>query len=173
MILKTHPILAITRWYFYVNLSWPCRLDISLSFLCLLLQTAYTVPILAFAFVCHPEVLPIYSELKEWVLFSYLTIIEKWWVFHNTLFSFSLQSQPKENAKCIQPVDFGHAYNVHAVGSVWLPHILRYVLLSHTQQETALGVTVVIYEIFVWCCSSISFAFSSLLSFFVHTLTNR
>uniref|UniRef100_A0A8C1XUH2 Solute carrier family 38 member 4 n=1 Tax=Cyprinus carpio TaxID=7962 RepID=A0A8C1XUH2_CYPCA len=28
-------------------------------------QTAYTVPILAFAFVCHPEVLPIYSELKE------------------------------------------------------------------------------------------------------------
>uniref|UniRef100_A0A8B9HJF8 Solute carrier family 38 member 4 n=1 Tax=Astyanax mexicanus TaxID=7994 RepID=A0A8B9HJF8_ASTMX len=27
--------------------------------------TAYTVPILAFAFVCHPEVLPIYSELKE------------------------------------------------------------------------------------------------------------
>lgn len=31
------------------------------------LQTAYTVPILAFAFVCHPEVLPIYSELKEYV----------------------------------------------------------------------------------------------------------
>uniref|UniRef100_A0A3B3ZYL5 Amino acid transporter transmembrane domain-containing protein n=1 Tax=Periophthalmus magnuspinnatus TaxID=409849 RepID=A0A3B3ZYL5_9GOBI len=28
-------------------------------------QTAYTVPILAFAFVCHPEVLPIYSELKR------------------------------------------------------------------------------------------------------------
>ncbi|XP_023664633.1 sodium-coupled neutral amino acid transporter 4-like isoform X1 [Paramormyrops kingsleyae] len=28
-------------------------------------QTVYTVPILAFAFVCHPEVLPIYSELKE------------------------------------------------------------------------------------------------------------
>uniref|UniRef100_A0A4W3JIA6 Solute carrier family 38 member 4 n=1 Tax=Callorhinchus milii TaxID=7868 RepID=A0A4W3JIA6_CALMI len=27
-------------------------------------QTAYTIPILAFAFVCHPEVLPIYSELK-------------------------------------------------------------------------------------------------------------
>uniref|UniRef100_A0A4W6FZW9 Solute carrier family 38 member 4 n=1 Tax=Lates calcarifer TaxID=8187 RepID=A0A4W6FZW9_LATCA len=25
-------------------------------------QTAYTVPILAFAFVCHPEVLPIYSD---------------------------------------------------------------------------------------------------------------
>ncbi|KAM3858836.1 sodium-coupled neutral amino acid transporter 4 [Diretmus argenteus] len=28
-------------------------------------QTTYTVPILAFAFVCHPEVLPIYSELKD------------------------------------------------------------------------------------------------------------
>ncbi|XP_072408037.1 sodium-coupled neutral amino acid transporter 4-like [Chiloscyllium punctatum] len=27
-------------------------------------QTAYTIPILAFSFVCHPEVLPIYSELK-------------------------------------------------------------------------------------------------------------
>lgn len=29
------------------------------------LQTAYTIPIMAFAFVCHPEVLPIYTELKE------------------------------------------------------------------------------------------------------------
>ncbi|XP_074554306.1 sodium-coupled neutral amino acid transporter 4 [Halichoeres trimaculatus] len=28
-------------------------------------QTAYTVPILAFAFVCHPEILPIYSELRD------------------------------------------------------------------------------------------------------------
>lgn len=28
-------------------------------------QTAYTIPILAFAFVCHPEVLPIYTELKK------------------------------------------------------------------------------------------------------------
>ncbi|OCT88955.1 sodium-coupled neutral amino acid transporter 4 [Xenopus laevis] len=28
-------------------------------------QTAYAIPILAFAFVCHPEVLPIYSELKR------------------------------------------------------------------------------------------------------------
>uniref|UniRef100_A0A8C6TPY1 Solute carrier family 38 member 5b n=1 Tax=Neogobius melanostomus TaxID=47308 RepID=A0A8C6TPY1_9GOBI len=27
--------------------------------------TAYTVPILAFAFVCHPEVLPIYTELRN------------------------------------------------------------------------------------------------------------
>uniref|UniRef100_A0A8C2FXT4 Solute carrier family 38 member 5b n=1 Tax=Cyprinus carpio TaxID=7962 RepID=A0A8C2FXT4_CYPCA len=29
-------------------------------------QTAYTVPILAFAFVCHPEVLPIYTELRKY-----------------------------------------------------------------------------------------------------------
>lgn len=29
------------------------------------LQTAYAIPILAFAFVCHPEVLPIYSELHK------------------------------------------------------------------------------------------------------------
>uniref|UniRef100_A0A8C5EC78 Sodium-coupled neutral amino acid transporter 3-like n=1 Tax=Gouania willdenowi TaxID=441366 RepID=A0A8C5EC78_GOUWI len=29
------------------------------------LQTAYTIPILAFAFVCHPEVLPIYTELSN------------------------------------------------------------------------------------------------------------
>uniref|UniRef100_A0A4W6DRW2 Solute carrier family 38 member 5 n=1 Tax=Lates calcarifer TaxID=8187 RepID=A0A4W6DRW2_LATCA len=28
-------------------------------------STAYTVPILAFAFVCHPEVLPIYTELRD------------------------------------------------------------------------------------------------------------
>lgn len=28
-------------------------------------QMFYTVPIMAFAFVCHPEVLPIYTELKE------------------------------------------------------------------------------------------------------------
>ncbi|NXI06632.1 S38A4 protein, partial [Irena cyanogastra] len=28
-------------------------------------RTAYAIPILAFAFVCHPEVLPLYSELKD------------------------------------------------------------------------------------------------------------
>uniref|UniRef100_A0A8C3VNA0 Solute carrier family 38 member 3 n=1 Tax=Catharus ustulatus TaxID=91951 RepID=A0A8C3VNA0_CATUS len=28
-------------------------------------RTAYTIPIMAFAFVCHPEVLPIYTELKD------------------------------------------------------------------------------------------------------------
>uniref|UniRef100_A0AAQ4R4M3 Solute carrier family 38 member 3a n=1 Tax=Gasterosteus aculeatus aculeatus TaxID=481459 RepID=A0AAQ4R4M3_GASAC len=30
-------------------------------------QTAYTIPILAFAFVCHPEVLPIYTELRKYM----------------------------------------------------------------------------------------------------------
>uniref|UniRef100_A0A7N8WJ89 Solute carrier family 38 member 3b n=1 Tax=Mastacembelus armatus TaxID=205130 RepID=A0A7N8WJ89_9TELE len=30
-----------------------------------LTATAYTIPILAFAFVCHPEVLPIYTELRN------------------------------------------------------------------------------------------------------------
>uniref|UniRef100_A0A8C5BXI9 Sodium-coupled neutral amino acid transporter 3-like n=1 Tax=Gadus morhua TaxID=8049 RepID=A0A8C5BXI9_GADMO len=34
-------------------------------FVCLCFQTAYTIPILAFAFVCHPEVLPIYTELRD------------------------------------------------------------------------------------------------------------
>lgn len=28
-------------------------------------QTVYALPTIAFAFVCHPSVLPIYSELKE------------------------------------------------------------------------------------------------------------
>uniref|UniRef100_A0A3Q3K6H4 Amino acid transporter transmembrane domain-containing protein n=1 Tax=Monopterus albus TaxID=43700 RepID=A0A3Q3K6H4_MONAL len=35
------------------------------TFLSLDLQTAYAIPIVAFAFVCHPEVLPIYTELSN------------------------------------------------------------------------------------------------------------
>ncbi|XP_006174161.3 LOW QUALITY PROTEIN: sodium-coupled neutral amino acid transporter 3 [Camelus ferus] len=35
------------------------------SYFTLNTQTAYTIPIMAFAFVCHPEVLPIYTELKD------------------------------------------------------------------------------------------------------------
>ncbi|KAF6101134.1 solute carrier family 38 member 3 [Phyllostomus discolor] len=35
------------------------------SYFTLNIQTAYTIPIMAFAFVCHPEVLPIYTELKD------------------------------------------------------------------------------------------------------------
>lgn len=34
------------------------------------MQAAYTIPILAFAFVCHPEVLPIYTELKKYVIYG-------------------------------------------------------------------------------------------------------
>lgn len=30
-----------------------------------LLQTVYAIPILTFAFVCHPAVLPMYEELEE------------------------------------------------------------------------------------------------------------
>uniref|UniRef100_A0A671SAN8 Sodium-coupled neutral amino acid transporter 4-like n=1 Tax=Sinocyclocheilus anshuiensis TaxID=1608454 RepID=A0A671SAN8_9TELE len=43
-----------------------CACGTSLTaFVVFVFQTVYTVPILAFAFVCHPEVLPIYSELKD------------------------------------------------------------------------------------------------------------
>ena len=31
----------------------------------LVFQTVYAVPILTFAFVCHPAILPMYEELKE------------------------------------------------------------------------------------------------------------
>ncbi|KAG8577712.1 hypothetical protein GDO81_010266 [Engystomops pustulosus] len=34
-------------------------------------QTVYAVPILTFSFVCHPAVLPIYQELKGYVLFYF------------------------------------------------------------------------------------------------------
>uniref|UniRef100_A0A8C2KYT5 Solute carrier family 38 member 5a n=1 Tax=Cyprinus carpio TaxID=7962 RepID=A0A8C2KYT5_CYPCA len=37
----------------------------SLSQSVLMNTTAFTIPIMAFAFVCHPEVLPIYTELKN------------------------------------------------------------------------------------------------------------
>lgn len=35
------------------------------EFVVLLFQTVYAVPILTFAFVCHPAILPMYEELKE------------------------------------------------------------------------------------------------------------
>ncbi|KAM3617133.1 uncharacterized protein V6R79_002567 [Siganus canaliculatus] len=37
----------------------------SIKFFTINQETAYTIPILAFAFVCHPEVLPIYTELSN------------------------------------------------------------------------------------------------------------
>uniref|UniRef100_A0A671VKI3 Solute carrier family 38 member 4 n=1 Tax=Sparus aurata TaxID=8175 RepID=A0A671VKI3_SPAAU len=53
-----------------LKLKWMDELTMSHILMALIFmffppQTAYTVPILAFAFVCHPEVLPIYSELKD------------------------------------------------------------------------------------------------------------
>uniref|UniRef100_A0A7N9ATC6 Solute carrier family 38 member 4 n=1 Tax=Mastacembelus armatus TaxID=205130 RepID=A0A7N9ATC6_9TELE len=54
-----------------VMISW-LNLNLHILNVCVILilysQTAYTVPILAFAFVCHPEVLPIYSELKDTIV---------------------------------------------------------------------------------------------------------
>ncbi|XP_071391368.1 sodium-coupled neutral amino acid transporter 3-like [Centroberyx affinis] len=52
----------------YVNATDPGGEDISAcvpKMVNLNSQTAYTIPILAFAFVCHPEVLPIYTELRN------------------------------------------------------------------------------------------------------------
>uniref|UniRef100_A0A673G5I0 Sodium-coupled neutral amino acid transporter 3-like n=1 Tax=Sinocyclocheilus rhinocerous TaxID=307959 RepID=A0A673G5I0_9TELE len=53
---------------FYLLVTLPMSIILSshnLLFTLVILQTAYTVPILAFAFVCHPEVLPIYTELRN------------------------------------------------------------------------------------------------------------
>uniref|UniRef100_A0A8C6LCS5 Solute carrier family 38 member 3 n=1 Tax=Nothobranchius furzeri TaxID=105023 RepID=A0A8C6LCS5_NOTFU len=50
---------------FSVNGTDICRSLFVYNNSALCLQTAYTIPILAFAFVCHPEVLPIYTELRN------------------------------------------------------------------------------------------------------------
>uniref|UniRef100_A0A674E0W4 Solute carrier family 38 member 4 n=1 Tax=Salmo trutta TaxID=8032 RepID=A0A674E0W4_SALTR len=53
----------------YFSISTAVSVYLGLCFiprsLLLSFQTAYTIPILAFSFVCHPEILPIYSELKD------------------------------------------------------------------------------------------------------------
>ncbi|XP_030139008.4 sodium-coupled neutral amino acid transporter 3 isoform X1 [Taeniopygia guttata] len=49
----------------YTVLQAPEQDTCTPSFFTLNSQTAYTIPIMAFAFVCHPEVLPIYTELKD------------------------------------------------------------------------------------------------------------
>uniref|UniRef100_A0A8B9NLB2 Solute carrier family 38 member 3 n=1 Tax=Accipiter nisus TaxID=211598 RepID=A0A8B9NLB2_9AVES len=49
----------------YTVLQAPDEGTCTPSFFTLNSQTAYTIPIMAFAFVCHPEVLPIYTELKN------------------------------------------------------------------------------------------------------------
>lgn len=35
-----------------------------------------------------------------------------------------LQSQQEKDAERLQPVHLGNAHHVHAVGTVWLPHLL-------------------------------------------------
>uniref|UniRef100_A0AAY5KIM4 Amino acid transporter transmembrane domain-containing protein n=1 Tax=Esox lucius TaxID=8010 RepID=A0AAY5KIM4_ESOLU len=52
--------VLIHLWYLNGN-----YLVVIVSVSVILPLTAYTIPILAFAFVCHPEVLPIYTELRN------------------------------------------------------------------------------------------------------------
>uniref|UniRef100_A0A672PCT9 Sodium-coupled neutral amino acid transporter 3-like n=1 Tax=Sinocyclocheilus grahami TaxID=75366 RepID=A0A672PCT9_SINGR len=52
--------------FFLISVSSLNAVDcVGAIFTLVVFQTAYTVPILAFAFVCHPEVLPIYTELRN------------------------------------------------------------------------------------------------------------
>uniref|UniRef100_A0A8C1PDI8 Solute carrier family 38 member 5b n=1 Tax=Cyprinus carpio TaxID=7962 RepID=A0A8C1PDI8_CYPCA len=53
-----------TLQYFWLSFSLS-HFWLSSKYFTINQQTAYTVPILAFAFVCHPEVLPIYTELRN------------------------------------------------------------------------------------------------------------
>uniref|UniRef100_A0A8C7FGG9 Solute carrier family 38 member 3 n=1 Tax=Oncorhynchus kisutch TaxID=8019 RepID=A0A8C7FGG9_ONCKI len=63
--------LKITSTVIYKKFQIPCPFEESVVYgntgrlRVFPLQTAYTIPILAFAFVCHPEVLPIYTELRN------------------------------------------------------------------------------------------------------------
>uniref|UniRef100_H2STF2 Solute carrier family 38 member 3 n=1 Tax=Takifugu rubripes TaxID=31033 RepID=H2STF2_TAKRU len=68
--------LALMKQLGYLGYTSGFSLSCMVFFLCAVLlcpsrvflcssQTAYTIPILAFAFVCHPEVLPIYTELRN------------------------------------------------------------------------------------------------------------
>uniref|UniRef100_A0A8B9RLH6 Solute carrier family 38 member 3 n=1 Tax=Astyanax mexicanus TaxID=7994 RepID=A0A8B9RLH6_ASTMX len=54
--------LALMRQLGYLGYTSGFSLSCMVFFL---IAAAYTIPILAFAFVCHPEVLPIYTELKK------------------------------------------------------------------------------------------------------------
>ncbi|MCI4380810.1 hypothetical protein PGIGA_G00244260 [Pangasianodon gigas] len=57
----TSPLLATTHTHADYTNNNTCEAKL----ITLTPQAAYTIPILAFAFVCHPEVLPIYTELKN------------------------------------------------------------------------------------------------------------
>uniref|UniRef100_A0A8B9LP72 Solute carrier family 38 member 5b n=1 Tax=Astyanax mexicanus TaxID=7994 RepID=A0A8B9LP72_ASTMX len=56
---------ALPQWRLCFKSRPPRAMEPNFSYSLFGLQTAYTVPILAFAFVCHPEVLPIYTELRN------------------------------------------------------------------------------------------------------------
>ncbi|NXF29853.1 S38A3 protein, partial [Nyctibius bracteatus] len=63
--LNTTPVSTSDYQNGYTVLQAPDQGTCIPSFFTLNSQTAYTIPIMAFAFVCHPEVLPIYTELKD------------------------------------------------------------------------------------------------------------
>lgn len=56
------PPNVASKWSFH---TWFSAIMTKIPTLLCSSQTAYTIPILAFAFVCHPEVLPIYTELRK------------------------------------------------------------------------------------------------------------
>uniref|UniRef100_A0AAR2KQU0 Amino acid transporter transmembrane domain-containing protein n=1 Tax=Pygocentrus nattereri TaxID=42514 RepID=A0AAR2KQU0_PYGNA len=83
-IITVHNIGAMSSYLFIVKIELPFVIEgllghkssgewylngnyliIIVSLGVILPLAAYTIPILAFAFVCHPEVLPIYTELKK------------------------------------------------------------------------------------------------------------
>uniref|UniRef100_A0A674BET9 Solute carrier family 38 member 5 n=1 Tax=Salmo trutta TaxID=8032 RepID=A0A674BET9_SALTR len=74
-IITMHNIGAMSSYLFIVKSELPLVMQAFLVRQCLtkqsvgpslsVLEETYTIPILAFAFVCHPEVLPIYTELRD------------------------------------------------------------------------------------------------------------
>uniref|UniRef100_A0A673Z0L0 Solute carrier family 38 member 3 n=1 Tax=Salmo trutta TaxID=8032 RepID=A0A673Z0L0_SALTR len=66
-LLLLHPLSPFVK-FILLSVIFLCHVHKSSEMPFLLTQnptTAYTIPILAFAFVCHPEVLPIYTELRK------------------------------------------------------------------------------------------------------------
>uniref|UniRef100_A0A8C9XL03 Solute carrier family 38 member 5 n=1 Tax=Sander lucioperca TaxID=283035 RepID=A0A8C9XL03_SANLU len=57
--------LAMMKQLGYLGYTSGFSLSCMVFFLISVSLNSYTIPILAFAFVCHPEVLPIYTELRD------------------------------------------------------------------------------------------------------------
>lgn len=100
--------------------------------LCCVFQTIYAVPILTFAFVCHPSILPMYEELKEWVHVLHLIPdfkgINTHWYKKVPLTETSVclpPTQPfsQEDAGRRQHVLPGHVHHVPAGCPVWISDI--------------------------------------------------